>query len=182
MDHERCPACGFDGARLDDGELLGALRALGGDWHGLLVACGTDVRVRPEPDTWSALEYAAHSRDVTSLHVFGVEQALRLDEPSFPAIDGEALISSAAPSYLDADPDQVVKALGEEAGRLAQLADEAGRGAWGRGLTIGESRLDVRRLLEHALHDSRHHLGDVERGRAEIEAARARRSTETASS
>jgi hypothetical protein len=33
-----------------------------------------------------------------------------------------------------------------------------------RGLTIGDSRSDVRRLLEHALHDSLHHLEDVERG------------------
>jgi hypothetical protein len=35
---------------------------------------------------------------------------------------------------------------------------------WSRGLTIGDDRSDVRRLLEHALHDSQHHLADVERG------------------
>jgi hypothetical protein len=37
-------------------------------------------------------------------------------------------------------------------------------------LTIGDSRSDVRRLLEHALHDSLHHLADVERGLAALRA------------
>jgi hypothetical protein len=44
------------------------------------------------------------------------------------------------------------------------LADDAGVGAWSRGLTVGVTRSDVRRLLEHALHDSQHDLDDVERG------------------
>ena len=39
---------------------------------------------------------------------------------------------------------------------LAALADDAGPHVWSRGLTIGDSRSDVRRLLEHALHDSLH--------------------------
>ena len=42
--------------------------------------------------------------------------------------------------------------------------------AWSRGLTIGTDRSDVRRLLEHALHDSSHHLVDVERGLARLRA------------
>ena len=172
MDHERCPACGFDGASFDDAALLGSLRTLGPRWRTLLDACGEDLRVRPEPEVWSAIEYASHSRDVTSLHVFGVEQALSLEEPSFPAIDGDALIQSAAPSYLDAEPGPVVDGLEKEADLLATRAEQAGTGVWRRGLSIGGSRMDVRRLLEHALHDSIHHLADVERGLSEIEACR----------
>ena len=117
----------------------------------------------PAPATWSALEYAAHSRDITALHVFGVEQALTRDEPTFPAI-GDDLLDSAAAAYCDADPVAVVDALTVEADRLAQLAEDAGTDRWARGLTVGEQRSDVRRLLEHALHDSLHHLDDVERG------------------
>ena len=82
----------------------------------------------------------------------------------FPAINGEELIQSAAASYSDADPDEVINSLDGESTRLAQLAEGAGSQTWGRGLTIGETRMDVRRLLEHALHDSLHHLGDVARG------------------
>ena len=113
---------------------------------------------------WSAIEYAAHSRDITALHVFGVEQALTLDEPVFPAIEADELIESAAATYRDIDVGEVLDALESHADRLAQLAADAGPEAWSRGLTIGDDRSDVRRLLEHALHDSQHHLGDVEHG------------------
>ena len=43
---------------------------------------------------------------------------------------------------------------------MAQIAEDAGAGAWNRGLTVGETRSDVRHLLEHALHDSLQHLDD----------------------
>ena len=56
--------------------------------------------------------------------------------------------------------------LGAHADRLAEAAERAGVEAWGRGITVGDARSDVRRLLEHALHDSRHHFDDVRRGLA----------------
>jgi len=169
MDHERCEACGFDGGRYDDTSLTDALRSLGPRWRAQLGEAGSELRERPDPDVWSAIEYAAHSRDITALHVFGVEQALTLDEPSFPEI-ADDLVDAAAIDYADADPTIVADALEDHATRLAQLADDPGPGAWTRGLIIGENRLDVRRLLEHALHDSLHHLGDVERGLTHLRA------------
>jgi DinB superfamily len=161
--HEQCDACGFDGATYSDAELLEALRSLGERWRRQLTAAGAHLRIRPAPDTWSAIEYAAHSRDITALHAYGVEQALTRDEPAFPPI-GDRVVDDAARSYDDADPADVGDALDTAAHRLAQLADDAGFGAWTRGLTVGGTRSDVRRLLEHALHDAEHHLGDVERG------------------
>ncbi len=118
MEHERCDACGFDGARYDNASLLDALRTLGPRWRCLLSETGPELHKRPEPEVWSALEYAAHSRDITTLHVFGVEQALTLDEPSFPPI-GKDLGESASASYAGADPGVVVDVL-EQAMRLAQ--------------------------------------------------------------
>jgi len=173
MEHEHCDACGFDGGSWEDASLLWALRALGPSWRTLVGSSGALLRVRPRPEIWSGIEYAAHSRDVTALHAFGVEEALaNEDEPRFPAIDGDELIRSSSASYIDSDPDQVVNALDTEATRLALLADDAGSHAWTRGLWIGESRMDVRRLLEHALHDSLHHLDDVERGLSAVRAER----------
>jgi len=163
MGHEYCEACGFDGAHYDDTSLLESLRALGPRWQALLAAAGPELRVRPESEVWSAIEYAAHSRDITALHVYGVEQALTHDEPVFPPI-GDDLVDSAAATYGEANPHHVAAELTTQALRLADVARDAGSEAWSRGLTIGHSRSDVRRLLEHALHDSLHHLGDVERG------------------
>jgi hypothetical protein len=167
-DHEYCPACGFDGSTFDDTALLAAINALGPRWRTLLAGAGPALRVRPAPDVWSALEYAGHSRDITALHVFGVEQALTENEPVFPAIDGDALIASAGSSYADEDPRAVVDRLDLEARRLARLAADA-PDEWERGLTIGDDRSTVRRLLEHALHDSMHHLDDVHRGLQDLQ-------------
>ena len=163
MDHERCDACGVDGGHYDDQSLLAALHALGPRWRTLLGGAGSELRERPAPEAWSAIEYAAHSRDVTALHAFGIEQALRLDEPSFPPIAGD-LVESASATYAGSDPGEVLDALDEHATALAALAGDAGSDTWSRGITIGGDRSDVRRLLEHALHDSLHHVDDVERG------------------
>ena len=170
MDHEQCAACGFDGSKYEPEQLLDAIRGLGQQWIRLLLEAGDELRLRPAPETWSALEYAAHSRDVTALHVFGVEQALTVDEPSFPEIAGEELVQSASASYAAQDPGVVGMELERETERLADLAQEAGKSSWSRGITIGDSQSDVRMLLEHALHDSQHHLVDVENGLAILRA------------
>jgi S-DNA-T family DNA segregation ATPase FtsK/SpoIIIE len=162
--HEHCDACGFDGSVYDDASLIAALRELGPRWRRLLAGAGTELRLRPAPKVWSAIEYAAHSRDITALHGFGVEQALTGEEPVYPDIAGADLIAAAAAGYLDLDPDAVVDALDTAAGHLAELAAAAPAERWESGITIGADRSTVRRLLEHALHDSQHHLGDVERG------------------
>jgi hypothetical protein len=168
MTHEECVECGFEGADFDDIALLNALRALEPRWNEALANAGDDLRTRPEPAVWSAVEYAAHSRDILALHVFGVEQALTVEEPVFPAIDADALIESAVATYSDADPTLVGGELGTQARTLADVADSVDPSAWARGITIGERRSDVRSLLEHALHDSSHHLADVERGLVRI--------------
>jgi hypothetical protein len=112
---------------------------------------------------WSAIEYAAHSRDVLALHVYGVQQALTKHEPVFTEV-ADDLVESAAPTYRDLDSHEVATELATQTTLLAQVAENAGRNAWSSGLTIGEKRNDVRRLLEPALHDSLPHLDDVERG------------------
>jgi heat shock protein HslJ len=165
--HERCAACGFDGAAFDAATLVVAVRDLGPAWRELLGVAGDLLRIRPSPQVWSAIEYAEHTRDITALHVYGVEQALTHDEPQLPAI-ADGLVDRAAAEYGAADPDQVVAAIAEQTAQLALLLDDAGDTAWQRGLTIGSDRLEVRWLVEHALHDSRHHLVDVRRGLLEL--------------
>jgi hypothetical protein len=164
---EHCDACGFDGARYDDAQLLEAVRALGEQWRALLESAGPELRVRPAPEVWSAIEYAEHTRDIVALHVYGVEQALTGTEPVFPAI-AQGLVDAAAESYGDADPAVVAGELAEQAQRLAHIAAEAGSPAWSQGITLGDERTDVRRLLEHVLHDATHHLDDVERGLTQL--------------
>src|SRR5262249_8090356 len=146
-----------------DPQLLDALRALCPEWRKLLASAGPQLRVWPAAEVWPAVEDAAHSRGITALHAIGVEQALQVDECRYTAFE-EVLADTAARSYAYEEPSAVVDELEADANRAATLAESAGPDAWTRGLTIGDNRNDVRGLLEHALHDSTHHLDDVERG------------------
>jgi len=162
-EHEHCDACGFDGATYDDAALLAALRSLGSEWRLLLESAGPELRVRPAPEVWSAIEYAEHTRDIVALHVYGVKEALTGNEPVLPAVD-PGLADAAAVAYGDADAGVVAEEIDTQSSRLAVLAEDAGPATWSRGITLGDVRADVRRMLEHALHDACHHLDDVERG------------------
>src|SRR6266513_2677106 len=102
MEHEYCNVCGFGGAEYDDVSLLHELRGLGTGWRALVVRSGSELRVRPSANVWSAIEYAAHTRDVTALHAFGVEQALTVDEPVFPAV-ADDLADQVAANYNSED-------------------------------------------------------------------------------
>ncbi len=166
---ETCAQCGFDGSRYNDAALTAAIRDLGPRWQELLASAGTELRARPAPGVWSAIEYGAHTRDITALHAWAVEQALTGREPAIPAV-AAGLADAAAATYNIADPAEVGGAIAEHTSRLASIAEDAQPGAWAYGFKIGDNRMDVRALLEHALHDSRHHVDDVERGLAQLRA------------
>jgi hypothetical protein len=169
MTREQCDECGFDSDAYDDEALLAALGDLGPRWRALLERAGDDLRTRPAPETWSALEYAAHSRDITAIHGAGVEMALPGDEPVVDAFADDA-VDEMAIGYASEDADAVLDALDAELTRLVELAEHAPRSAWENGVTVGDNRMDVRRMLAHALHDSSHHVRDVELGLARIRA------------
>jgi len=156
-EHEHCDACGFDAAPYDDAALIAALRALGPTWRRLLADAGTDLRTRPESDVWSAIEYAAHSRDITALHCFGVEQALTGAEPMFPPILADEMIEAAAAAYVADDPVAVADALEADAALLAVLDSVSDEQLGSFHFTMGPMTLDFTtfaglRLNEHVLH------------------------------
>jgi len=149
-------------------------RVADGNVDGIALHCTSDDFSAGTGSSWVAFGNAsfttsfANARlDISLTAPATLEQALTIDEPSIPSIDND-LVDSVAGTYGDADPDEVVDALETHANHLAELADTAGTANWSRGFTIGDDRIEVRRLLEHALHDSQHHLDDVERGLASL--------------
>jgi hypothetical protein len=100
-----------------------------------------------------------------------------MDEPRFPEIDGAELVERASKTYASEDPDIVGIELDNQTQKLADLASAPGPASWSRGITVGDSHSDVRFLLEHALHDSHHHLVDVKNGLLALRASSGARST-----
>lgn len=154
----RCPECGFASADVDGPEIAGTVRDLVPRWVSVLHRA--DVRARPTPTTWSALEYGAHVRDV--MRVFDGRLRLMLDEddPLFENWDQDA--TALAERYDLQDPtavaDELADAAEATAARFAGVRDDQ----WERpGRRSNGSSFTVRTLGQYFLHDAVHHLHDV---------------------
>jgi hypothetical protein len=154
-----CPGCGFS----YPGTSLEAARDALGDLPAQVAAVATAVpaalrSVRPEPDTWSVVEYACHIRDVMVAGTIRLYRVRTEDRPRFEPIFQELRVARFR--YAERDLDAV---LAELAANTAGLLDEAALVTdWERtGSRLpGEDRT-ARWVLRHALHESVHHVQDI---------------------
>jgi hypothetical protein len=162
MEPERCEECGFDATRLTIPDAITALRSLGRRWkEAFKDVPDEELRRRPEPLTWSPLEYAAHTRDVIGLVGSGMEQTLGKDGAEFPSIPPEE--EGADHGYNRLDPVTVLRQLDESAQKVAVAAADARSGAWAHKATLGNETVSAEWFPKHIVHDATHHLRDVER-------------------
>ncbi len=157
--NETCAACGFDASDYTHNDLLGTLRALAPIWR--TTTEGIDASVlaaRPADGVWSALEYAAHSRDVTAIMSYAVTRALEEENPDFGAPPDAG--APAVPESLGA----AIAQLDQHVAKLNGTANRMGGDGWARRFTVGDEVLDVRWAIAHAVHDATHHLRDAGRG------------------
>ncbi|MBM6403418.1 DinB family protein [Phycicoccus sp. CSK15P-2] len=153
-----CPECGFACAVIRAEALAGEVLSLTDAWPEVLER--PDAGVRPEPATWSPLEYACHVRDVCRLF----EQRLRLmlaeDDPAFDNWDQDRTAVEAR--YGEQDPAVVGSELADAAARWAQVLVGVVGDQWERtGRRSDGSRFTVRTLGQYGMHDLAHHLWDV---------------------
>jgi hypothetical protein len=117
-----------------------------------------DRRLRPDPATWSVVEYACHVRDVFAqftvrLHRISTEDVPAL-EPMFADLRAERF------RYNDCDLHAV---LAELDAYVAGFVDEIGVTTdWNRTATRRPDELRTARwLVRHGLHEARHHTRDI---------------------
>ncbi|HUQ40052.1 MAG TPA: DinB family protein [Acidimicrobiales bacterium] len=124
------------------------------------------LRRRPAPGVWSALEYAAHTRDAIGFYRDRINLVLDTDRPQLATEDFAAVTE--ARRYHDEDPantadgiEMVCVALNDRLSRLdAEQWDRVGIGS----ADGGEDRdRTVRVLAVRALHEGHHHLLDIGR-------------------
>jgi hypothetical protein len=159
----RCADCGLEPAMLARSDIAPALRRNAAEWP--LVLRRPDVRERPYPDVWSALEYACHVRDVFVLF----DQRLRLmrteDDPLFANWDQDA--TALERRYREQDPNVVSGELSAAAQVLADHFDDVGPGEWMRpGRRSDGARFTIESFGRYLVHDPVHHLYDVTGRRA----------------
>jgi SAM-dependent methyltransferase len=164
-----CLECGFEADRVTADRIGEVIRDNATSWEAVLEA--TDVAVRPEPGTWSVLEYACHVRDVNRIFDLRVGLMLDQDDPHFPNWDQDE--TAVRERYGEQDPAVVSVELMDAAIAVAQRYDDVPPGAWSRrGIRSNGSEFTVESIGRYHLHDLVHHLYDV-RGavvRATVEA------------
>lgn len=159
---EACEECGLTSGALPPDQLGSAIIEEGKQWLALLSHHGLyELRRRPKAQVWSALEYAAHVRDVLAVFANRIELTLRENEPDLPWWDHEA--AAVDEDYNQQDPSRVAEALFDGAHRLALTLPRPGAHAWGRAATRrGRERFTVEGLARFALHETHHHRVDGE--------------------
>ena len=154
-----CPECGFDTQSFAVPAVPDMITANAAAWRDVLTGPG-DLRRRPAPDKWSAVEYGCHVRDVFLLYDRRLELMLTADDPLFPNWDQDA--TAVADRYQDQDPAGVAAALSDAAraiaGRFACVAGDQ----WQRtGRRSDGASFTVETFARYLVHDPVHHLYDV---------------------
>ncbi len=155
-----CPECGLDTRSIAREEVAERLRVNAAQWPQVLRRPG--VTQRPDPATWSPLEYACHVRDVFRLYDQRLLLMLTEHNPLYPNWDQDE--TAIQQRYSEQDPAAVATELvvaGEQlATRFAGMHDEQwkrpGRRSDGASFTIDT-------FSRYLLHDPVHHLHDVTR-------------------
>jgi hypothetical protein len=166
---QRCAECGFDPDAHGIERLPAALRDLGRRYRPPFTRLlrGEDesiLRIRPEPEVWSAAEYLAHAVDVLAFYRRRIRRVVEEDRPRLDGRDPDSF----------ADPIEIEPTLA----RLAAVADELAAtlegldaAGWARvGIGLEGDERDVTVLARRALHDAEHHLLDVGRGLRRVRA------------
>jgi hypothetical protein len=153
-----CPECGFVAGGVDFDDIPRILRDNASHWPRVLARA--DARSRPNEETWSPLEYAAHVRDVYRIFTLRLSLMLDQDEPLFPNWDQDE--TAVTERYFEQDPDAVaeelVSAASDAADAFAAVPVEARQR---RGRRSDGAEFTVTTLGRYFVHDPVHHLHDV---------------------
>jgi hypothetical protein len=157
---EPCPDCGFDARAVARSHVPELVRRYVADLHSALDR--DDAAARPEPGTWSPLEYACHVRDVCRIFDRRVRLMLTADDPQFENWDQDA--TALEQRYWAQDPAAVSDELGAAADTIADTFGTVDGEQWQRpGRRSNGSVFTVDTIARYFLHDVAHHAWDVDR-------------------
>lgn len=160
---ETCAGCGFAWEAVGRDE-IGPRAAGGAAAIAALLAAEPEQAVhRPTPDRWSALEYAAHVRDVLLTVRDRLVIGLVEDDPGFKPLYRDERIDLGL--YRLDTPDAVAAELPPAAAMFARVFEAIDPGLLSRPVQYGWPSPASRTLLwmgQQVVHEVEHHLGDVQ--------------------
>lgn len=169
---EHCDACQlrYDDLALDD--LPGLIREQPARFAEVLrqaQQAGLERR-RPRPQTWSALEYSCHVRDVLRVQRDRVRSALVEDRPTFPLLRRDEL--AVENGYNEQEIEHVLAELEQAADAFATTLESLDAPSWRRRAIYSwpcRAERDMAWIARHTAHEALHHLDDITRGLRELQ-------------
>lgn len=162
-----CPICGLDYDTVNRIDAVVALRSFARRYGEVLrpvaAEAGGDerLRTRPEPATWSAVEYTAHVGDVLQDLAGALVTMLRQDKPTVDS-DFDPDRAAEERAYAKRSVDRVLDELAAGAGAVVAAVEGIGDADWERTATFPFGERDVLAIVRNAVHEGSHHLRDVE--------------------
>lgn len=166
---EICDECGFNGTLVSPAHVSARFARLADDWARVMEVDEALARERPEPSTWCAVEYCAHTIHVLRLVEWSARRFVASEPASFDLTTPDVV--SDRPGPMDEHGCEVFD-MSERLSRLRSVAtaiaewipalrpNELSR----EDLYAGSVRIDTLTVLRHGLHDAEHHLLDIRRG------------------
>lgn len=153
-----CQECGLDTSTFDHDVVPAMLRENAAAWQEVLTR--PQAAARPDPSTWSPLEYAAHVRDVCRVYTERLHLMLTTDAPDYPNWDQDA--TAVEDRYGEQDPATVARELTAAAERLAADLAQVTGDQWQRTGSRGDgAHFTVDTFARYFIHDPIHHLHDA---------------------
>jgi hypothetical protein len=153
-----CTDCGFDPAAVRHEDVPVLTRR----YAATLGAAATRPSgcARPQPTTWSAIEYGCHVRDVCDLFTARLHRMLTEDDPLFDNWDQDA--TALEQRYWEQEPTELAEQLSLNAEQIAEAFAAVSDGQWQRpGRRSNGSAFTVDTFARYFLHDLAHHAWDV---------------------
>jgi len=156
-----CAGCELSYADLTPPAAIELIRSYPARYRGCLEHLPDPVlRRRPDPQTWSALEYACHVRDVYGVYHCRISSALTRDDPVLAPMHNDE--RAKREGYNRQDLTDVLDTLRRNIDRFVALANEIGADQWNRTASrLPGERRTVAWMVRQAAHEGLHHLRDI---------------------
>jgi hypothetical protein len=159
--HRNCDDdCGLDTTEAPIADCVEIIRDRAAAYRPMLEGVDLVVlRTRPGPGRWSALEYAAHVRDLIRYHGWFARQALDHERPEVFVPDIDTLAESMG--YNDVDLAETLDGIDSQAARFSTWAAELDDTQLRRVAVRGGEDVSVGEMVRNVAHELHHHVGDV---------------------
>jgi DinB superfamily len=156
-----CQRCGVSYQEVSVASAVAVIRSLPTEVREAVSAVPIEGRRRrPSARAWSVTEYVCHLRDVYATYTIRLYRARTEVRPALEPMFND--LRARRFRYNESDLDAVLDELAATAAGFCEEIDHTGSDHWGRVVArLPEEERTARWLVRQAMHEGRHHLGDI---------------------